>query len=387
MHAFQHLASALRLFHGVDSLRMLPRELHRLGSRRAVIFCGRTLAADSRALGLVRDALGECCAGVFDGVRAHSPVRAVQDAATALKRFEADAVVAVGGGSAIVTARAASILAAETGDIRALCTQRGADGKLVSPKLAAAKLPQFVIPTTPTTACVKAGSAVFDELGQQRLALFDPKTRAQAVFIHPELALTANAELARTASLNTLAMAVEGLESASGDPLADGMLMQSLRLLRGQLPRLREQPADTALRGDLMVAAVLCGQGTDHSGGGLASVLGHAIGARCGIENGLASAMVLPHTMRFNLPVTAGRLPGIAEALGAGLEPGHKPAIARVEALLAAVGVPSHLRDAGVAQDALPGIAAAALDDWFLQRNPRPVADSAAVLDVLRAAW
>ena len=57
--------------------------------------------------------------------------------------------------------------------------------KLHSPKLLAPKLPQFIVPTTPTTAMVKAGSAVFDPATGERLALFDPKTRAHAIFIDP----------------------------------------------------------------------------------------------------------------------------------------------------------------------------------------------------------
>ena len=106
--------------------------------------------------------MGERCAGIFSGVRAHSPAPAVAEAAQRLRRLEADAVVAVGGGSAIVTARAASILLAENGDLRELCTAMDERWLAAQPKLAAPKLPQLVIPTTPTTATVKAGSAVLD---------------------------------------------------------------------------------------------------------------------------------------------------------------------------------------------------------------------------------
>ena len=68
-------------------------------------------------------------------------------------------MVAVGGGSSVVTARAATILLGEGRDVRELCTRREADGRLVSPKLAAPKLPQWVVPSSPTTAYAKAGAA------------------------------------------------------------------------------------------------------------------------------------------------------------------------------------------------------------------------------------
>jgi alcohol dehydrogenase class IV len=111
MHSFQHIAAPFRLYQGAESLLQLPRELERLGCRRAVLFCGASVARGT-VLALVQGSLGARGAGVFDGVRAHSPLDAVQAGAQALVQHGADAVVAVGGGSAIVTARAAAIVAA-----------------------------------------------------------------------------------------------------------------------------------------------------------------------------------------------------------------------------------------------------------------------------------
>jgi alcohol dehydrogenase len=128
MQSFQHIAPPLRLFSGADCLALLGREPDRLQCRRAVIVCGSTLGRDGSPLDQVRSALDERCAGVFSGVRAHSPVPAVEAAALELRRLEADAVIAVGGGSAIVTARAASILLAGKADPRAICTTRDERG-------------------------------------------------------------------------------------------------------------------------------------------------------------------------------------------------------------------------------------------------------------------
>jgi alcohol dehydrogenase class IV len=390
MTPFQHATPAFRTFYGDDCLDFLPRELDRLGVRRAMIFCGASVARDAAALGLVQAALGERCAGRFEGVREHSPVPSVEEGARALADVRADAVIAVGGGSAVVTARASSILLAEGRPVHELCTRRSPEGRLSSPRLAAPKLAHWVVPTTPTTAYAKAGSAVRDAATGERLALFDPKTRAQAVFVHPVLALTAPVALAESASLNTLSMAVEGLESATDDPLAEALLRQALVLLAQWLPRLRAEPGNAELRGRLMLAALLCGQGTDHMGGGIASVLGHGVGTAFGIPNGIANAIVLPHAMRYNAAVTGERPLRAADALGrARTDPSAAPAehaIAVVEALLARLPVPRRLRDAGVPRESLPGVAALAMDDWFIERNPRRVTSDDA-LGVLQAAW
>ena len=104
MASFQHITPPLRLFYGPDSLGSLGRELARLDSKRAVIFCGPW--ARGPLLDAVQAGMGDRCAGVFEGVVAHSPVASVEAAAQELKRLDADAVVALGGGSSIVTARA-----------------------------------------------------------------------------------------------------------------------------------------------------------------------------------------------------------------------------------------------------------------------------------------
>ncbi len=381
--SFRHIAPPCRIYYGTDSLQQLPKELDRLGCQRAVVFCGRTLAGHASGLPLVSAALGERYAGSFDGVRTHSPLPQVIAGAEALRRLNADAVVALGGGSAVVTARASAILLAEGRDIHALCTQHAPGKPPVSPRLAQPKLPQFVVPTTPTTAYAKAGSAVLDPAQGRRLALFDPKTRAAALFIHPQIALTAPPQLALGSGLQAFASAVQGIESRVRDPLADALLVHAVRLLAAHLPLLVTNPDDAETRGQLMLGALLSGQGTDHAPSGLASAISHCIGARFELENGVTSAIVLPHAMRFNAQATEGesRLQLVAEALHA------SDAIAGVETLAARLALPKRLRDIGVPRAALSQLAEDAIADWFLHQNPRRVTGRTELLELLEAAW
>lgn len=388
MTGFHHHIAELRLHCGEQALEALPRELDRLACRRAIVFCGATLSRPGGALDRVAQALGDRLAAVFPGVRGHSPVASVEEGAACIADARADAVVALGGGSAIVTARAASILAAEGGRVSDLASRIDGDGQMRSPRLGKPKLPQFVLPTTPTTACVKAGSAVHDA-GGERLALFDPKTRAKAVFIDHALLATAPEALIRSAALNALAMAVEGLESTSSDPLSDALLMHALRLLAQDLPVMRDAPQDAPLRARLVLAAVLCGQGTDQAGGGLASVLGHAIGHRSEVPNGIVNAIVLPHTMRFNLPATHERLWKVRAGLPAstGAEPPATDAIEALETLFVGLGLPRRLRDTGLQHADFDAVVADAGADHFLQRNPRRVESPAQLRTLLEACW
>jgi alcohol dehydrogenase class IV len=354
-----------------------------------VIVGGPWLVALPDVLGAIEAAIGPRLAGRFDDVREHSPLPSVEAARRLLADTDADAVIAVGGGSSIVTARAATILLAEQKDARELCTTRGPDGKLVSPKLLAPKIPNWVIPSTPITAYAKAGSAVSDPATGDRLALFDPKTRAQGIVLDPAVALSAPVGLASTASLNAFSMAVECIEAGVDDPLADALLLQALRLLTEWMPRLRSAPDDPEPRLRLMLAALLCGQGSDYVGGGLAQALSHAAGPRSTVANGMVEALLLPSTMTFNSTVTKDRLTLIADQLdptGAGGATAADRAIAAVRAVLADAQVPPRLRDVGVTQDALVEIAEHALDDWSITRVPRPI-DRDGLRQLLQSAW
>jgi alcohol dehydrogenase class IV len=386
--SFQHATPAYRTFCGEDALAALPRELDRTGCTRAVIVCGPWLLATD-VWERIESVLGTRLAGRFSDVEEHSPIPSVKAARDLLADADADAVIAIGGGSPIVTARAATILLAEGRDIRELCTQRQADGRLVSPRLLAEKIPNWVIPSTPITAYAKAGSAVRDPETGDRLALFDPKTRAQGIFLDPAVAMTAPGGLAASAALNSFSMSVESLQAGVDDPLADALLAHALRMLAEWLPRLRTAPDDPEPRLRLMLAALLCGQGSDYVGGGLAQALSHAAGPRSSVANGTVEALLLSHTMRFNAPVTKDRLSLVADVLdprSRATNAADDHAINAVERILAGLEVPQRLRDVGVARDSIPEIVDHTLDDFSITRVPRSV-DRHDLTELLDAAW
>jgi alcohol dehydrogenase class IV len=389
MKSFRHFSPPLRIYQGDDCLQSLEAELERVRSQRAVLFCGGTLSRDAASLDLVRNAMGKRLATVYAGARADTPLPDVMEAVTALRDMQADAIVAVGGGSAITMARAVNILLAEKGDVHALCTQREASGKLVSPKLMAPKLPIIAIPTTPTTATIKAGSAVLDTAGGKRLALYDPKARAQAIFIHPALMQTAPRRLVVSAGLNTLALALEGLMSRRGDPISDALLMNATRVLATGLPYAATGD-DPDVRADLMMASILCGHGSDYTGAGMAIPIGHAISTRCDIDMGISDSIMMPHVVQFNAGAAKAGLEkiGIALRIHAGVSESSPSDVVRaLDKLYLSLGLPRRLRDVGVERHTLAELAAISFDDWYLQSNPRQITSVAQVQQVLEEAW
>ncbi len=385
---FQHATPAFRTFCGERAMTSLPKELDRLGATRAVLFFGTSMRNQAEALARVEESLGHRLAGHFDGVKEHSPVPSVESAVEVLKGLNADAVIAVGGGSAVVTARAATILLGEDGDVRDLCTRRQSDGKMFSPKLSAPKLPQWVVPTTPTTAYAKAGSALRDPETGERLALFDPKTRAQGVFFDPVLALTAPVDLAIASGLNAFSMSIEGLQTSIGDPLAVASLMHALHVLKTSLTHIHAEPDNPEPRLQSMAGALLAGQGSDFAGGGLAQVLSHATGPRSSVSNGVIEAMFLTTALRYNSTTTSEGLSLVANAMST--HPATDGALGEctraVEDLLDTLEVPSRLRDVGVTYESIPEIVDHALGDWALGRVPR-VAGAEELTALIDSVW
>jgi alcohol dehydrogenase len=386
--SFRHFAPASRIFYGDDCLIHLPAELARSGAKRAVVFCGQTLARSTPGLSTIQAALGPLCSGVFAGVVEQSPLAAVEDGVEELRRLNADAIIALGGGSAVVTARAATVLYGEGGTAHDLATVFNSGRPPVSPKLAKPKLPQFIVPSTPTTAYAKSGAAIVVS-GGRRLSLFDPKARPQAVFFQPQLFAATPHRLIVDASIDAFAQAIQGLESVRVEPLADALLLHGVRLIRRSLDG-AANPASADARGDLMLAAQLIGEGTDYTGAGAASAIGHSIGARFGKGNGAAKAIVLPHTVMFNGPATRGRMHEIAGALGItnrAAETDASEAISHAcRQFFDSLGLPSRLRALKIPHDALPQIADDVSQDWFFTQNPRPM-PQADLMELLEAAW
>ncbi|WP_276613833.1 iron-containing alcohol dehydrogenase family protein [Rhodococcus sp. 14C212] len=378
--AGQFRRAPLRVRWGPDSLESIGEALERSGRRRALVVTGPSLGARRDLWRLLDAAAAGRVTGIFAEVRRHSPLDAVLAAVEAISANRTDALIAVGGGSVMVTARAANILHAEDRPVRELATHRTSEG-FVSPRLNAPKLPMYAVPTTPTTATSKAGSAVTQPGHRQRFALFDPKTRAHTIAVHPEFVATAPEELVLSASLDALCMSFEGLISVSANDWSDSALIHAARRLSALLQR-QEGLSAGSTRTELAVAAIMAGDGTDTARGGLGAALAHTIGHDHNVANGVVEAILLPHVLDRVAAHHPGRL---AAATSMGISRSERVPQA-LDSLFRQLGTPGRLRDIGVGKDALADLADAAMSDFAVSTAPG-LPGGAEVLALLRAAW
>ena len=392
---FRYVANPIRIHAGDDVMPRLGDEAERAGARRAFVVCGQTVANGTNLLDRVGSALGDRLAGVFDRVEAGSPVPSVQQGAMMARDAEADLIVAVGGGSAVVTARAIIILLAEGGAIHDHATKYPPGAPPVSPRLMQPKIPNFVVLTTPTTAATRAGTAVIDPEAGHRLELFDPKTRPSALFWDSEALLTAPPWLFLSAAASCYSGVVGALQGGRGnDPLAEGDLRQALTLLRENMAEVNEQPDNGDVRQNLCAAAFLSNRAGDSGGGGgamgVVSALAHSLDTRyreC--SHGAAYSILTAPGMRFNQDHNTAGQARLASILGVRQETMNDLQAAEAAADAVAetyrgLGMASRLSEVGVTEEGIELIAEDAITDFGLQRNVRPVQNAKELAELLR---
>jgi maleylacetate reductase len=263
----------------------------------------------------------------------------------------ADGLLAVGGGSGI--------------DL----------GKAIS---AAAELPLVSVPTTYSGAEWTTYFGVRDP--ERRMRGGGGGAHPAAIVYEPELTLELPAETSVGTAMNALAHCAEALYVRGHNPAADEHALAGARLVSDWLPRVVAAPHDLAARTELLRGACHSGAALAGSGLALAHAMAQAIGGRYGLPHGTLNGICLPPVLRFNSALSPDAVTRFAEAVGAPDDPG-----VRVEELAALAG-PTRLRELGVPEADLPGLAVSAAERGGNLANPKP-ASPAEIEQLLRQIY
>ncbi len=391
MDAFHSTFHAQEVLFGAGAVARLGELCARDGYRR-VMLC---TTAHSRARGYVAPieaALGEHLLVTYEHVLPHVPELQVAEAAALAAEHQVDAIIGLGGGSSIGTAKAVS--RAWEARRRKSPAQAQAQHAHVPSPIDQPLVPVIAIPTT------YAGSEMTPVYGitysangpARKVTTTDPQAVPRLTIYDPRLTLDLPPPMTAGTGINAVAHCIEALYSITRNPLSTAAALAGLRAIARTLPRCYAAGDDLEARAEMLVGAFLAGTALASVAMGLHHGLCHVLGGTTGAAHGDANSVMLPHVMRFNLEATASQIAPAAEAMGlaaAGLRPDVAAALVahQVAEWVEQMRLPRRVREIGVREEQLPELSALAFASRTVQNNPKPVDSAEQIEALLRAAW
>lgn len=291
--------------------------LRQIGATKALVVCDEGVKK-AGILEKVTASLREAGVGfaVFDKVQPDPPSALVDEGAAFCRSEGCGAVVAVGGGSSIDTAKGINLLRCNEG-----CIMDYAD-----PARAMNRAGDLVaIPTTSGTGSELSDGLVITSPGHVKCPILAVNAMAEYIILDPLLTVGLPAGLTASTGMDALAHSVESYTSTLATPLTDQISEGNIRAVLRWLPCAVEHPNAVEPRAHLAVASMLGGwmlrYGHTHAGHSVA----HVLGAACGIPHGYACAYALPWVLEFNAPAIPEKTMEVGRLFGCRFTGGETP--------------------------------------------------------------
>ncbi len=307
---------------------------------------------------------------VYSDVKPNPTIDNVMDGVKVCKDFGADAIVTIGGGSAMDTAKGISIIM--TNPDRTMQSLNGLSNTKNK------GLPIIALPTTAGTASeVTINYVITDEERQIKMVCVDPNDLPVVAIVDSELMETMPSKLAAATGLDALTHAVEGYITAGHNLMSDMFHMEAIKLIFANLAAAVNEKNAEAME-KMSYAQYIAGMGFSNVGLGIVHSMAHQLGAVYDTPHGIANAMLLPVVMKFNGEVCADRFAEILKALDvntAGMSKAQiiEKFVSMIEDLSRAVGVTQTIKDYGCREEDINMLSDKAMEDPCKPGNPREV--------------
>jgi alcohol dehydrogenase class IV len=302
-------------------------------------------------------------------------------------------VLSIGGGSAHDTAKAIAVMAPSDRHIGDFASRFEPPDRFFSPDVEVEPLTVVTLPSTFSAADVVGGGGFTESATGRKLIFVHPKLTPSLVVLDGDIAATTPRPILLASGMNALHHCIEALYSRGSQPITDAFALHAARGLFGALPRLAPsiQGPTVATIQSALDGAAISGLTYANSWLGIGHAICHSLGGRYGLSHGGANAVMIRHSLRFNLECAADRLALVAHAAGACFPPQQTELAARhtlavVDWLSERLALPRTLRDLGLADGQFETIAEDAMADPQTYWNPRPVTFDD-VVTLLRQAW
>ncbi len=321
-------------------------------SRLPELLAGRKAALvtfpEARDIGLqarLESVLGDSLTCVIDQVRPNPDVAELAGTWEAFWRDHADTevIIAVGGGSAIDTAKALMV-GNGSGSFSELVA--GLAGEAVFAPTRFKTL--IAVPTTAGTGSeVTPWATIWDRERQKKYSLHLRETWPTYAVIDPELMLSLPDSVTLQSGLDALSHALESIWNINANPVSDTFAIAAVRDTMDVLPALMRQPQNLALRGRMALAALKAGMAFSNTKTALAHSISYEMTLRHGLPHGIACSFTLPMVLEMAIGHNPERDAVLAQALGVPLAVAQRHLAQFIESL----GVKTRFADYGVDDD------------------------------------
>lgn len=365
-----HFWTAGTIITGWGSLGRIAGEAKNLGATKILLITDPVLLKTGLA-DKVREALAPAGLeiGLFSEVEPEPRLQVVTRCQEAIKEGGYDLLVAVGGGSSIDVAKAASILVTNSGSIKEYL------GVNLVPNPG---IPVIAVPTTAGTGSEVTPIAILSDVDEQlKKGVVSPYLLPRVAIVDPELTVTMPPHITAATGMDALTHAVEAYISVNATTITDALALEAIRLISRHLRTAVANGEDMEARENMAMASLLAGIAFANAGVGAVHAMAYPLGAQFHVPHGVANAVLLPYVMESNLLGALPRFKIMALAMGERVEElSDREAagkfIEAIKQLSTDVRIPLHLRDLGVTAGAIPGMAAGAIKvTRLLANNPR----------------
>lgn len=370
-----------RIEYGIGASRKLAEILNELGAGSVLLITDKGIHSSGLLDGIVEQLKeGDLHWDIFDDVEPNPKDYNVQQGAEQAKQFQADCLVAVGGGSPIDCAKAISVVETHGGEVRTYEDRSKITGDM---------LPLIAIPTTAGTGCeVTFGAVITDSQEQFKFTVKHPKIAPRIALVDPDMTMTMPPALTASTGMDALTHAIEGYTAVVAEPLADAAALYAIELISKYLKTAVFEGKNLEARAGMLLGSLLAGIAFSHSDVGAVHCIAEALGGKYDTPHGVCNAVVLPEIMAYNMNYCQERYARVASAMGIKYEDmkeGAQKAVKAVQQLALDVKLPS-FRSLGVKEEDFEELAYNSAINGSNKDNPRPM-DKEDYLQVLKSLW
>ena len=354
---------------GAGRVRELPDACRELGMERPLLVTD----ADLAALPMIAAAAAACRAAglngeVFADVRGNPVAANVDAGVAAFHNGGHDGVIAFGGGSALDVGKAVALMVGQTRPIWDFEDRADWHTRVDVAGMA----PVVAVPTTAGTGSEVGRAAVITDVRDHtKKIIFHPRMLPGLVIADPELTLGLPPDLTAAVGMDALSHNLEAFCSPFYHPIAQGVALEGLRLIKDWLPAVCRRGDDLTARAHMLAAATM-GAAAFQKGLGAMHAMSHPCGALLDTHHGLTNAVVMPYVLVFNRPAIEDKMTALARYLDLSA-PSFEAVLDWILELRAQIGIPADLAALGVDEDHIEELAAMAVVDPAAGGNPLPL--------------